>query len=305
MNLNSIVCDKNNDQIFNHNFVFPNKILDFPAGWQKFKGHRTASFCWEKDDKQKFRIVIKNRKNGYPASICQEPPYSVPVYEKQVWEIGAILGAQRKLWATIKVHFTSHSSSRAISISLDFMLEPKRDYYYGTVTVPVDVDYALIEIGTCEAGTLYLEDVFFRRVFPIEKYDMDAQGRLNINNVESVTRILEPVDVNGTFELVRPTRDFVENVSADTIEKYSTMQDVFQLTNYSYSVINQGSGDAVVGMQLSPNGNNWVEDPIADDHIDPGQMNILVYNRFARYVRLRYRANIGTTELRIYFQGQG
>lgn len=305
MNASSVVGEANNNQIFNHNFVFPNKTLDFPSGWQKFKGHKTASFCWGKDDNQKFRIVIKSRKNGLPASICQEPSYSVPVYEKQVWEIGAIMGVHRGLWATIKVHFTSHSSSRAISSSLDFMLEPKCDYYYGTVTVPVGVDYASIEIGTTEGGTLCLEDVFFRKVFPIQKYDVDAQGRLNINNVESVTRIIEPVDVNGTMELVRPSRDFVENVLADTMDKYSTTQDVFQLTSYSFCVINQGSMDAVVGIQLSPNGKNWIEDPIADDHINPGKMNILVYNRFARYVRLRYRTVISTTHLCIYFQGQG
>ena len=58
-------------------------------------------------------------------------------------------------------------------------------------------------------------------------------------------------------------------------------------------------------MQLSPNGINWAEDPIADDHIDSGQLKILVYNRFARYVRLKYWTDNGITKLRIYFQGQG
>jgi len=293
------------NQLFNHNFMFPDKTLEFPAGWQKSQGHRTANISWVKDDKDNYRVVIKNHKNGAPASIRQEASYCVPVYEKQVWELGAVLGVHHYMCATLKVHFTSHSSCRAVSVSLDFRLEPNRDYYYGSVTVPAGADCALIEIGTSAAGTLCIENVLFRRVFPVEKYDMDARGRLNINNVESVTRILEPVNINGTLELVRPTRNFVEDVKAVTTQRYSTMQDVFQLASFSFCVINQGLANAVVGMQLSPNGNNWIEDPVADDHIEPGQMNILVYNRFARYVRLRYQTDVSSTDLRIYFQGQG
>jgi len=60
-----------------------------------------------------------------------------------------------------------------------------------------------------------------------------------------------------------------------------------------------------VKIQLSPNGINWLEDPIADHHVEAGQMRILVYNCFARYVRLRYRTDSGTSILSIYFQGQG
>jgi len=294
----------NENQVFNHNFIYPNDMVNFPAGWQIFKGHNTASFYWELDSKQNYRVGIKNKKNT-PASICQEPFYNIPVYEKQVWEIGAMLKVNHKSWATIRVHFTSRSFSRPLSISLDFLLEPICHNYSGIITIPQGADYAMLEIGIEEAGCMWIEDVNFKRVFPIEKYDMDARGRLNINNVESVTRILEPVDVNGTFELVKPNKDFVEDVKADTIKRHSTIQDVFNLSTYSFCVINEGTNEAVVQMQLSPNGINWAEDPIADDHIDSGQLKILVYNRFARYVRLKYWTDNGITKLRIYFQGQG
>jgi hypothetical protein len=304
MNINSICYEAKENQIFNYNFLFPNKTLNFPAGWQKFKGHKTARFYWEKDNKVNL-IKIRNLKSKHPASICQEHSYSVPVYEKQVWKVRAKLEAHHELWATIKIHFSSHSSSRLSCISLDFSVEPECDYYSGIVTVPQGMDYAMVEIGTSEKGTLWIESVSFKRIFPVDKFNMDAQGRFNINNVESVTRILEPVDVNGIFELVTPTRDFVEDVQANTTESYSTMQDVFHLATYSFCVINQGTTEAVVQMQLSPNGINWAEDPIADDHIDAGQMKILVYNRFARFVRLKYWTDSSTTNLLIYFQGQG
>jgi hypothetical protein len=305
MHLNSVFCDTNKNQIFNPNFVFPNRTLDFPAGWEKFKGHRTAIFCWEEDNKHEFRIGIKNLKSKHPASISQEPSYIVPVYEKQVWEVGAKLRAHHELWATIKINFSCKASPLVSSICLEFLVGPKCDFYSGIVTVPQGMDFAMVEIGTSEIGTLWIGDVFFKRILPVDQYSVDAQGRLNINNIESVTRILEPVNVNGTFELVRPIRDFIEDVAADTTERYSTLQDVFNLSTYSFCVINEGAAHAVVQMQLSPNGINWVEDPIADDHIDSGQMKILVYNRFARFVRLKYWTDSDTTILRIYFQGQG
>ena len=202
MGVDSVCCEVNINQIFNHNFLFPNRTLDFPEGWQKYQRHRTASFSWEKDDKNNYYVVINNRKAKLRASICQEQSYSVPVYEKQVWEVGALLGVHHELWATIKVHFYSHPSSQILFSCVNFMLEPKCDYYCGLVTVPPGVDSALLEIGTSEAGTLWIREVSFKRIFPVEKYDSDAQGRLNINNVASVGRILEPVEVNGTFELV-------------------------------------------------------------------------------------------------------
>ena len=262
-------------------------------------------FCWQEDNKHSYKIGIKNLKSKHLASICQDPSYSVPVYEKQVWEIRTKLKAHHKLWATIKVNFSSQASPRESSKCLEFMVGPESEYFSGIVTVPPGMDFAIVEIGTSEVGTLWIADVFFQRIFPAEKYNTDAQGRLNINNVESVTRILEPVNVNGTFELVKPIRNIVENVTADTTDRFSTMQDVFQLATYSYCVINEGAAEAAVQMQLSPNGINWTVDPIADDHIDAGQMSILVYNRFARYVRLKYWTDSGTTNLRIFFQGQG
>jgi hypothetical protein len=82
------------------------------------------------------------------------------------------------------------------------------------------------------------------------------------------------------------------------------MQDVFHLATYSFCVINEGSEVAVIQILLSPNGINWVEDPISDDHIPPGQMRILVYNRFARYVRLSYRTDLGLTKCAFTSRGK-
>ena len=303
--MDSIYCEANENQIYNHNFLYANKSCDFPEGWQIYRGSKSAKFSWEEKHGHSNRIRIINQLPMHPASIIQENFFAVPVYEKQVWEVGAVLKADHRLQAAIKIHFISRSYSRVIVRCIDFRLETKSDYCYGTLTVPAGFDYALVEIGTTEAGTVWIKDVCFKRVFPIGKYDTDARGRLNINTVESLKRIIEPVKVEGKFDLVRQTRDFVEDLTANPTEKTSTMQDVFYLATYSFCVINQGSVAALVRLQLSPNGMDWVEDPIADDHLDGGKMAILVYNRFARYVRLKYRTEDGSTLLKIYFQGQG
>jgi len=300
-----IYSEANDNQVFNPSFVFSNRAGSFPEGWHKCRGRKTARFFWDKDEKQNNYIRIKNRFPKNSATIIQDRSYVIPVYEKQVWEVGAILKADRKLLATIKVHYIAPFSSRVLNSSLCFKLDSKCEYYLGIVTVPAGVDYARLEIGTLEAGTLWIESVSCRRVFPVDKYDRDGRGRLNINSVQSVKRIIETVDVKGKFDLVRQIRDFTEDLTADSSEKTSTMQDVFYLATYSFCVINQGCAAAILRIQLSPNGVDWVEDRIADDYVGPGQMAILVYNRFARYVRLKYWAEDGSTSLKIYFQGQG
>jgi hypothetical protein len=278
--------------------MFPNKLLDFPAGWYKHRAHDRSVIRWKQNGNDTFKVVIKNYDHTL-TSICQEDEYGIPVYEKQVWAIGALLGVHQAMYTTVRVHFKSRVSPRILSVSLNFMVEPGEDYYYGSITVPDGADYAVVELGTSSPGTLSIKNILFKRVFPTKRYNADSQGRLNINNVESVSRILEPV------ELVRPSRDFVEDVKVTATQKYSSTQDVLHLTTYSYSAINLGCSNIIYGMQLSPNGADWIEDPVADDHIAPGQMVILCYNRFARYVRLRLRTENCSSKLRIYFQGQG
>jgi len=302
-NYNSVCYEANEDQVFNHNFVFANVAGDFPAGWQIYKGHKTADFYWEKDDKQDFSIKIRNRLSRRFASICQERSYCIPVYEKQVWEIGAILRVNKPLSATIRIHFISRSS-RVLYTSLDFLLEPGSNYYYGIVTVPAGVDYALLELGTSEAGTLWIEGVVFKRVFPVEKYDMDARGRLNINTVEAVKKIIDPVNVKGTFDLKRESRDVVEDVVAGPKKQASVLQDVLNLATYSFCVINQGNEDALFQLQISPDGINWVDNGLKT-RVGAGEIEVCSCNYFLRYIRLVYHTEKTITNLRIFFQAQG
>jgi len=294
------------NRIFNHNFIYPNNSGDFPAGWQKGRGSRSARFFGEQDSKHDASVQIRNSLSHRLASICQQRSYSIPVYEKQVWEFGAILRGNRELSAVLKVNYISRSSSRILYSSLDIMIDPVSDYYYGIVTVPAGIDYALVEVGTSEIGTLTIEDVVFKRVFPAEKYDMDARGRLNINTVDAVKKIIDPITIKGNIDLKKESRDVVEDVIAGPEVQVSGLQDVLHLSTYSFGVINQGDEDALAEIQLSPNGSNWVEDAVGNGRIEAGQLQIFVSSYFLRYIRLKYwTESNNTTDLQIYFQGQG
>ncbi len=298
-------CEKAENQIFNHDFRYANSTGDFPAGWQRSRESKTAAFYWEEENNQ-FSIKIRNRLFNRLASICQQRSYSVAVCEKQVWEVGALFKAHQQLTATIRVHLTSRSSGRVLYSCLDFLLQPGQDYYCGLLTVPADVEYAYLEVGTREIGTIWISNVVFRRVFPVDRYDSDARGRLNINAVSIVKKIMDPVRVTGDFELKRISRDIVEEVVAGPQVKASGIQDVLNLTTYSFCVLNQSDSAAMARIDLSPNGINWLESVSSNNLVAAGQMMILVPDFFLRYIRLVYwTEGNASTCLSIYFQGQG
>ncbi len=298
--------ESSKNQIFNHNFVYANTAGNFPAGWQKGRESKSAALSWEEDQNQKFSIKINNRSPNHLAAICQQRSYRVEVYEKQVWEVGAFFTAHHQFTATIKVNFVCHSSTRASYCYLNFLLHPGQDYYCSLLTVPADADYAYLELGTKDIATFWVSNIVFRRAFPVARLDADARGRLNINTVSSVKKIIDPVTVTGDFEFRRIVRDVTEEVVAGPELKASGIQDVLNMSTYSFCVVNQGEADAMARLELSPNGINWMYAAGNDDVVPAGQMKILVPDFFLRYIRLNYwTESSATTYLSIYFQGQG
>lgn len=298
--------------IFNHDFSYPGPTGEFPSGWQKSKGGKSSSIDWEPDhDFCDIRIRNKSRQL---ASICQQRPYSVPVYKDQVWKVGVRFRSEKKLNAIIIIHFIP-SSSRLLQTTMDFMLEPESEFYSGTTTIPAGVDFAYLEIGLKEPGTIWVEDVVFVRVFPIGEYSADARGRLNINSVERVKnivdpvivqRILEPTAVHGKVETVQQSRDSFEDLIAGPIQATSNVQDVLILNTYSFCVLNLGPHSAQVYIQISPDAIHWIDEPPVDNNIAPGNSKVLVGNYFLRYIRVVYMtAGDESTNLRIFFQAQG
>lgn len=308
---NSMHYNNNLNEVFNHRFIFANSTGDFPAGWQKYRGSRSAEFSWEEAENEGFSVKVRNRTAHQMASICQQRAFAVPVHEKQVWEIGAKIKVNLQLWATIKVHFIS-DASRILGSSLDFLLNPGSDYYSGIVSVPADVDYAYIELGTQQLGTLRIEDVVFKQVFPVGKYDIDAQGRININTVEVIKRIVDPVEIKGAVEVkgianvhvLKKSIDFLEDLITEPVCKYAKVQDISQLSLYSFFVINQGQSDALIQVQISPDGINWLDDG-PQIRVAPNNSQVLTANYFLRYIRLScISASHKATNLKIYFQAQ-
>jgi len=292
------------NKIFNANFIYANTAGDFPAGWKQGRESKTSGVYWEEDEDQKYSIRIRNKSSNQMASIIQQRSYIVPVHEKQVWEVGAFIKVHNKLNAIIRVYFVYHYN-RVSYTSIKFCLEPGCRYYYDLLTIPAAVDYVYLEMGTKEIGTIWFSEVVCKQVFPSSEYNVDSQGRLNINTVEQIKKIIDPVTITGNIEIKRAGRDVFEDVIAASEILTSTVQDVLSFSTYSFCVINRGDYAVGVAIELSPNGIDWLRQS-EDNYVEVGQMKILVSDIFLRYIRLAYWTEKNCSSLiRIYFQGQG
>lgn len=299
------------NQVFNPCFIYPNATNNFPAGWQKYQGKRFSSFEWLRDEGVKGSpIKIKNHFAKQRATIIQQRSFEIPVCDKQVWEIGAVMGTSRGCYACLVVHFTSSASASLVHKTILFSIEPGDErYYFDCVQIPPGVTSAYIEIGLQDAGTLWIDSVIFQKIFPVDKYDADC-GRLNINHVESVGQILEPLSIQQPISIrpvtiARETRDTHEEVIARSEHQFTPAQDVFNLNVYSYCIINSGNEPARAIIQLSPNGQDWLDENNTI-YIANKEKKIVVSQYFLRYIRLQYWTDsTKPTILQIYFQGQG
>lgn len=296
---NTVNYEFNRNEIFNNNFAFAGLSGNFPAGWQKSKGGKTCTIDWVGDN----NVRIKNKAHSL-ASIAQQPKYKIPVYRDQVWSVGTSFRVEKKLNAVLIVHFIN-SSSRILQAALEFSIEPETSYYEGIVYIPSGASFCYLEIGLKEPGTIWIEDVVFSRIFPISEFDTDARGRLNINSVESVKNVLEPVVVKGKITAISHTVDLLENVTVGSGAAYSSVQDVLLLSTYSFCVLNRGSERVMVNLQLSPDGENWIEENVSDNYLEAYKMRILVSTFFVRYQRLEFIASDGPSQVKVFFQGKG
>lgn len=291
-------CDINRNEIFNHDFSWPGASGDFPSGWQSAKGWKASAIVWDLD----YSIKIHNTTH-HMASISQQLKYKVPVYRDQVWRVSVSFRVEKKINVIVIVYFIN-SSSRISRAILEFAANPDNGNYEGLVYIPPGANYCYLEIGFKERGTLWVEDVYFGRVYPIPRYDADARGRLNINSVECVQFIQEPVQVKGEISTITQTYNLFEELLAGPEEGHSSVHDVIALSRYSFCVFNQGDNDVLIYLQVSPNGDNWMNDSAGDNPLEVGKMRVLVSNYFLRYLRLAFFTTDGLSNLKIYFQGQ-
>jgi len=290
--MHSATCEMLKNQIFNHNFVFPDTSGNFPSGWEKYIESPLAVIYWQKDYKHHYCIMISNPFHGKKASIFQQTPFYVPVNKQELWEVGARFRVYRKMRANITVHYVKNNI-RVSQNQIDFHLMPGIRYYCRSISIPDDIDLVYLELGTEDSGQFWIENVVFAQLFPHSK-------SINVNTVEAVKRIIDPVKVE------KLTRDTVEDVIAGPVIQASELQDVLTLSTYTFSVLNLGDTEANVQLQMSPDGINFMDEAMANHKLAPGQIRALDFNQFLRYAKVTYWTEDGnTTRLRIFFQAQG
>jgi len=279
-----------NNQVFNHRFMLPNHMQYFPAGWQICRWGKNSQIFWQRENPDDVSVAICNQFCRQYSSICQERPHYIPVHPHEEWEFGAVLRADRNMYAMIKVHFLTSRGHISCSEQM-FMVRPESCYYNGIITIPEGVQWAYLEIGTNEPGILWIQEVFFMKV------DSPCKHKINVGTVDTVRRILEPVKIKKLIV------DTAEDVVAIPAQRCTETQNVFLLNTYTYSVLNLGTVTAFIHMQCSPDGIHFLDEPIGEEQIEPNQLRFLACNYALPYVRLCFRTETDSTNLRIFLQG--
>lgn len=117
-------------------------------------------------------------------------------------------------------------------------------------------------------------------------------------------------DVNGVLQ-VNDTITFTNETlltgsTTTNVYQYTTQQEISTMSTYMFFVKNAGStNDALIKVQLSPNGTDWVDDS-TEFTVGHDTSAIQTANKFLRYIRIAYKSKVddASTTLDIIFQGQ-
>ncbi|AET66034.1 hypothetical protein Desor_0320 [Desulfosporosinus orientis DSM 765] len=119
----------------------------------------------------------------------------------------------------------------------------------------------------------------------------------NGNSIESTLDGLLQVKMSG-----RTFRQSVETVTSSHDSRATKLNDVSQLSVFSYAIFNMGMEVVRVQLQISPDGAVWTSDDSECDVL-PGALAVITPNRFLRFVRLIYYSQ-SNNPLTIWFQAQ-
>ncbi|MGI6420615.1 MAG: DUF6385 domain-containing protein [Syntrophomonadaceae bacterium] len=272
----------NYNEVFNYKFILPNSMNDFPAGWQISRGVANARFCWQRGYRGNYSVAIANCLNDEYSSICQSSACYIPVCEGEEWRVGAVLQVNQGMGASIIVHMIDINGQTSYA-EFYFALQAGCYRYYKTITIPENIQLVWLEIGTDKQGVLGIQQVFFSKV------DKANDGVV-------VSRIIEPVKVE------RKVLNDSEDITATSEQQCSETYNVLYLRYYTYSVINLGTTPAIVLLQSSPDGINFMDEP-PEVIVEPNEVKALTCNYFLPFIRLCYRTETGETPLRIFLQG--
>ncbi|MFD3157157.1 DUF6385 domain-containing protein [Haloimpatiens sp. FM7330] len=95
-----------------------------------------------------------------------------------------------------------------------------------------------------------------------------------------------------------------DNGSTSITFNYTSKFITSQQSAVTFFVKNEGSYDAVVKLQISPDDSNYIDDSL-EITVRAGEMKALVPMIFARYTRIAYKSSgVNSTNLDIVMQGQ-
>lgn len=293
------MCERN--EVYNGSFVYGRRPdYTFPDGWQPAGGGPGTQWFWEGTPPGPREVKIQNPA-GLPAGIRQEQHVYIPVGERQRWLVRVSLRAATPgKRGYVKVFFTTAEGYPLGVLELNYTLSDQSKTYQDVVMTPAGTTAVILEAGIAGDGSLWISEVSFTRLYPLQRLRLDSQGRVFVNHVKTVgeitkpIRLQEPVSVHARVEadirnlaywrdsvkvygsegvplktdsegkaLVASARNYTgaeETVSTTDTWIRSAARDVSVQTTYSFAVRNGGTSDAVIRVSISPNILFWIPD---------------------------------------------
>jgi len=328
------------NQIYNGSFrLSQNAAADFPDGWLRTGGSAGTVWQWLKPPEHSYAVLVQHP-GGLPAGIAQDKDAAVPAGEAQHWEVCLRLHAAAAASAYLWIHY--YASDHFLRVAkYDYLLPQGEAMIKQVFVTPRRTTAFTLNLGLLAGGSLIINKVFSRRLYPQFPISLDTKGQVLVGRVDTVGKIEQPVTLAGPIEVtvtsdirdLTPTRDGVRiygssplpvattaggvtlvqtaghdfyqqlrTATATPMMNFSPAIDVSPYSLFSYAVYNSGSAGAVARLEISPDNTVWVANT-PEKSINGGQLVVLTPTHFLRYTRLAYSAATPTT-LTAWFQAQ-
>jgi len=222
------------NEIYNYNFSLGKRPdYTFPDGWQQVGGGPGTRWIWNKIPFGPGVINIINPVD-LKAGIRQEQGVYVPVGKQQRWLVRVLLRADAPSTRVyVRVHFTNPAGYPIGVVELNYLATTENAEYQDVVITATGTSAVLVEAGLKEAGTLYIEEVFFGRLYPLNRLRLDDKGRVYVKHVEAVQEIIKPVRLEKPISVDVYTESDIRSLDyrRDSIQVYGSQPSAPLKTN--------------------------------------------------------------------------
>ncbi|MCW3489268.1 DUF6385 domain-containing protein [Dethiobacter alkaliphilus] len=189
------MASSSKNHIYNQGFKLALQDADFPDGWLKAGGTAQTQWIWEKHPCTPGGIKIINPVD-VKAGIRQNFSVHVPIGERQRWQVGvSVHSEQPELPIYIRIVFSNPAGYPISALYFKHITSLEISEYTNILMTPEGAAAAVVETGVVGAGTIFISEISLLRLYPLKRLRMDEKGRIFVNDVATVQKIVEPIRI--------------------------------------------------------------------------------------------------------------